>query len=975
MYPYPNASSQQSQVIENTDFSPSPTFQTRTAWEFIEGSAIAPELFRAATEFHADNEQLPGGDIETPIHDALGWHYRRFGAKPRDPMEAVFVVNEDGTPWQLKLSTPRQEKPKGSGEEAKPIKYETPKGAGATPYLPPLPPEIRAKIAARYGVDVPMEGSFWDWVPQHPELQIIVTEGAKKALALLSQGYIAIALYGANGGYRSQDGKRWIAPALLPYVENREIILAFDQDVKPTAIKRVTVALARFGALITQAGGNVAVATWDSSQGKGVDDLIVAGGIEAWETVLATAQPLKTWKAKSYSKLSYSPALTINAQYLPALLPILQSHGNPLIGIKSPKGTGKTEQLIAIVEDAMHRGQRVILLSHRVQLAQAICDRVGLPYVTEVRTSQEGNLLGYGLCVDSLHPNSQARFNAEEWKGALVIIDEVEQVLWHALSAHTQVQKVRPIVLAQLAQLLSNTLNHGGRVIALDADLSDISLDLIKGLAGWDQDPWILLNSHAPLPWQIHNYTDTTPIGLMGALGQRIKAGERVFILTQSQKAKGKYSTQAIEAWAGTIAPGVKILRIDSETVSNPNHPAYGCISRLNEVLQGYDIVICSPSIETGVDISLKGHFSSVWAILQGVNGENSARQFLARLRDPVDRHVWIAPYGLGTVAKGGLSVKEVLDSLRANTKEQLHLLNIDPWEDEASFNNAPLVAYAKFAARNNAGMMQYRATVIDNLKGEGHTVTDIVAGVDRALNETLTAIRDEIHQQHCEAVAGEADLSSSQYQKLDQKKALTQEERNAKTKYETRQRYGMGVTPDLVALDDSGLYPKLRLLYFLGLGREHLPERDQVKAQDLIDHAGGQLPWLPDFTGALWGLKVKALEVLGIPELLKDADRVFRNTDQDLIDLAEKCCQCRGHIKRIFGVTIAPGMGAIQVLRSLLATIGRGLDKAGRDSTGKNTVGARRYTLSALGDLPTAILQSWKGRDDAKAGATPQAA
>ena len=952
------------------------------ATEFIEGSKIAPVLFQAATEFHSDNEVLPGGDVETPIHDALGWHYSRFGASPRDPMAAIFLVNEDGTPWQLKLSTPRREKPKGFGEAEKPIKYETPKGNGAKPFLPPIPPEIRAKIAARYGVEVPTEGSFWDWVQAHPELQVIITEGGKKALALLSQGYIAIALYGVNGGYRSHEGKRWIAPELRPFVEGREIILAFDQDIKPTAIHRVTVALARFGALIADCGrgkedyqGSVAIASWDASQGKGVDDLIVAGGIEAWETALATAQPFKIWKAKSYSKLTYTPSLVLNSQYLPSLLPILQAHGNPLIGIKSPKGTGKTEQLVRIVEDAMHRGQRVILLSHRVQLAQAICDRVGLPYVTEIRTSQEGSLLGYGLCVDSLHPHSQARFNAEEWKGALVLIDEVEQVLWHALSAHTQVKKVRPIVLDQLSQLLSNTLNHGGRVIALDADLSDISLDLIKGLAGWDQDPWILVNDHAPLPWQVYNYVDTTPLGLIGAMERRIKAGERVMILTQSQKAKGKYSTQTLETRAKQLAPGAKVLRIDSETVANPNHPAYGCISHLNEVLQGYDIVICSPSIETGVDISLKGHFSSVWAIFQGVSGENSARQFLARLRDPVDRHVWIAPFGLGTVAKGGMSPKEVLDGLQANIKEQLHILNMAPWDDDPSFNSAPLVAYAKFAARNNAGMIAYRDTVIENLKGEGHTITDVAGGNNPDLNTDLKAIRDQNHRQHCEDVAGETDLTSSQYQKLDQKKALTQEERNAKTKYETRQRYGIEVTPDLVALDDAGLYPQLRLLYFLELGREHLPERDKAKAQDLLDQAGGQLPWLPDFTGALWGLKVKALEALGIPELLGGVDRIFRNTDQDLIDLAAKCLECRDQIKRILGVTISPGMGAVQILRSLLATIGRGLDKAGRDSTGKDTVGARRYTLSTLGELPQTILESWKDRDDAKAGAIPQAA
>jgi alkylated DNA repair dioxygenase AlkB len=57
-----------------------------------------------------------------------------------------------------------------------------------------------------------------------------------------------------------------------------------------------------------------------------------------------------------------------------------------------------------------------------------------------------------------------------------------------------------------------------------------------------------------------------------------------------------------------TFRPHVgRILRIDSESVSDPNHPAFGCISHLNEILTQYDLVIASPSLETGVSIDIKG--------------------------------------------------------------------------------------------------------------------------------------------------------------------------------------------------------------------------------------------------------------------------------------------------------------------------------------------------------------------------------
>ncbi|HAJ60401.1 MAG TPA: hypothetical protein DCP31_14965, partial [Cyanobacteria bacterium UBA8543] len=43
-----------------------------------------------------------------------------------------------------------------------------------------------------------------------------------------------------------------------------------------------------------------------------------------------------------------------------------------------------------------------------------------------------------------------------------------------------------------------------------------------------------------------------------------------------------------------------RILVIDSQTVADSKHPAYGCIAHLNSVLPNFDIVLSSPAIETG---------------------------------------------------------------------------------------------------------------------------------------------------------------------------------------------------------------------------------------------------------------------------------------------------------------------------------------------------------------------------------------
>ncbi|MCC5632688.1 hypothetical protein LC613_34390 [Nostoc sphaeroides CHAB 2801] len=70
--------------------------------------------------------------------------------------------------------------------------------------------------------------------------------------------------------------------------------------------------------------------------------------------------------------------------------------------------------------------------------------------------------------------------------------------------------------------------------------------------------------------------------------------------------------------------PHLRILRIDSESVADRSHPAMGCIAHLNEILTEYDLVIASPSLETGVSIDIQGHFDGVWGIFQGVQPVNS---------------------------------------------------------------------------------------------------------------------------------------------------------------------------------------------------------------------------------------------------------------------------------------------------------------------------------------------------------------
>ncbi len=176
-----------------------------------------------------------------------------------------------------------------------------PKGDGVEVIL--LLPDMDTwqEIAEKYGVPIAPEDidetrldwGFWKWVVDNPQLPIAVTEGAKKAGCLMSHGYISICLTGVWNG--KQKKKLKAIPTLAPFlVQGRPIHLVFDSDI---VVKRqVQEALKYAGYLGVKAGCIVGVALWEYTEDtKGVDDLIVNKGIEAFKEVMDNLVPFKDW--------------------------------------------------------------------------------------------------------------------------------------------------------------------------------------------------------------------------------------------------------------------------------------------------------------------------------------------------------------------------------------------------------------------------------------------------------------------------------------------------------------------------------------------------------------------------------------------------------------------------------------------------------------------------------------------------------
>ena len=240
----------------------------------VNGSAIDADLFDAAVEFHQDVEVGYGGDASTPIHDALGWKsYTRFTHKAKPNIYAALLKNEDGSVWQGIVSFPDGEKR---------YSYLAPKANGDKCFFPPIPPAVREKMSDKLGVDIPLTGSFWEFIRNSPELPRILTEGGKKALAGLSAGYVAIALYGCTCGVEKPDDlsadnllKSDLEGLALP---DSRWLVCLDKDVKATAKKAVSISKRKLFNVLASYGSHVVDMGWKPTAGKGLDDFILKNG-------------------------------------------------------------------------------------------------------------------------------------------------------------------------------------------------------------------------------------------------------------------------------------------------------------------------------------------------------------------------------------------------------------------------------------------------------------------------------------------------------------------------------------------------------------------------------------------------------------------------------------------------------------------------------------------------------------------------
>lgn len=867
---------------------------------------------------------------------------------------------------------------------SKVVRYESPpahpRGGGVYAAVVPVP-QWQA-IARRAGVPEPdaaaIAGGFWRWLIANPAVPVLIVEGMKKGLAAITCGHAAIGLPGVDMGARRHDDEVRLIPELQALAQaDRRMVVVFDTEDRQQTARRVRAAAARLRRLLDHAGAAASVGELPllpAASKTGLDDLVVARGPQALDEVVAAALAAPGI-APAVPRLRAPDALAPADCFLAEAVTIPTDR--KLICLAAGMGTGKTEAIAAALRPLQQAGVRVVLITHRRSLGEALADRLGLPWGDDAAPGSDLRQMGLALCVDSLCRQSALRFSAADWRGCVVVVDEAAQVLRHALHGRgTAIARRRPEVLDALGALLA-----GARAVwAADAQLND---DVVRALeAATGERAHLIGSQRRPAAGRTligHRSRESWRGALLGYLQRR----ERVWIATTAAEADSPNSARNLARLAAATWPGCRVLQVDRDTIDDPEHDASRLAADPDRVVADYDVVVASPAVAAGLSVTLRGHLAAVFVIAGGTTPAADVAQAAARVRDDCPRHLFAPQRSPGNallIGCGSLNPKTVLAALDRHAQAAMTAALAAGCDASCSSTGPWLPLWAAQAAAQNRMRQTFRDTITALLEREGYALQDaaaldpITAADAKVAGAQLRDLAQAAAADAQAAVIAAPVLSDAEAADLQaRRRRLSPAERATLQRWRIDRAWGLkGAAPSPAILEahDEGAHLKVVRRWAVAD-----PTADAVVAHHDRDAARAMAPagraWGPDLADGLLGPRITALRALGLPAWLRRGDW-FAADDPALEALATVVRANHDDVVQRLG--LRPGKRDLTVLRQLLALIGARLEvDRRRRGDGRTAAAAYRYRVVAI-SLPDGIddrqvLAAWC----AQVGCVPQ--
>lgn len=769
------------------------------------------------------------------LYDYNDYKTSQDGIRRHVYCHSVRYKQETGETWQFIVEAPKT---------AKGYRYLAPAKIGNRALLPDIPKDIRKAIGKRYGVKVPLEGSFWQWYEQNKQIPLEITEGGGKGLAGLSHGFVTIALYGCSC---------LASPDLLPYIKGRDIRIAFDSDTKPSAIKAVKRALFKHLRPLSKLAKSVKVVTWDSKT-KGLDDLLASGGAGAYATAIATAKSADDWLFEqsldvARQRLEVSDKLTHDIEITHDEFKVLTHDtlkaltGNARdIAINAFTGAGKTELAAKIIANYLY----AIAPFHRKALAKSASGQLGLTYRTDCDRNgkdlitSEGYVTKLGLCNEAVISLISA-INGLLGKDAFGFGDEFDQQLESLALSSTHGKDGR----RRLHQrTFEDIFKMAVQTLITSADLTDYEINQFHKMTG--RKPFVIKVKTVKKGCKTFMYQQFADF--WQKFHEARLQGKRILVLcTRKEDAKFlAFAYGAVAVHADNSGDYQDLL--DSPNIWLPNNKPI--------------LMAVSPVFGTGFSIKVDA-FDCVFGWFKADNiPAKGLIQFLNRYRPHVERHIY-CDYSSGRF--DGLTSDDLFKTRLAKAKAQK--VN----EGEASFIN-PDDPYFHYKAETNWSLAHLRADLFARLERDVETVEYVRSQLSekerKAVTKDLNAKLKEYRDTYPVNVFAARNLSLSEYLALKDESNLSEADRLAVAKFEIAD--WSCLTPDQLTLervqrDRKGKKRKASSNLEMQCYSQIAKALDKASVEKQTKHGEG----IAHQDISHHALRVEALDKLGIGEVL----------------------------------------------------------------------------------------------------------
>lgn len=316
----------------------------------------------------------------------------------------------------------------------------------------------------------------------------------------------------------------------------------------------------------------------------------------------------------------------INAQYLlkdeivnEKIDEWLEDDDYKVMCVKSPMGTGKTYMMGNIIEENSDEFKRILWITHRITLTKQIYGSFK-KYGFETYLDKKGNLGDADRIIVQLD-SLQRLFTTEVTeegceisipKYDLVVIDECESLFNHFSSPY--LDKGQDGGRSLFNEMMA-CIKYAPKVIFMDADMGERTHCVISSMK--KKKVQRIINSYKPSERKFNISCELK--GWLGSIKKDIEEKKKLCIVSM-----GSNVLSVVEDMISTIKGEVKYVKHTSQTDDRLKKE----IENVNEYWKKFQVVMYSPTIESGVDFSVE-HFDKMYCYLLSGNKTTSQRGFI----------------------------------------------------------------------------------------------------------------------------------------------------------------------------------------------------------------------------------------------------------------------------------------------------------------------------------------------------------